>query len=329
MAQSNTTISPISGVRETSVQQAVTFLSDPRVTTSNRQAAVSFLRNKGVTDAELFEAHRRVGLPYPPHAERTGPSWISIMLGMTAAAGVWSVARELLRKHVVPLYFPEVEERNEREERKEREMEEMRKAIHELVERTRKTEEMVEKLSRDLNERDSLENRESGSVTRDLSVGILNDFNEGVSESVSESGGTLVSGAIGTGSRSGKDGSLAYGVGESSGMVRNRVQGWEEGKREGGESDEDEFMKIRPAEVWELSCGEGKDEKNRSKKLELFRRDILNESSRMLGDGSGQVGSVDERDLMQTPLGDDESGMKRKDRPTSMPSLEGPLSDEE
>lgn len=47
-------------------------------------------------------------------------SWVSLFLGLTAAAGIYTAIRELLRRYIVPLYFPDAariaEERRLREE---------------------------------------------------------------------------------------------------------------------------------------------------------------------------------------------------------------------
>lgn len=134
-------------LREPSIQQAVTFLNDPRVKGAEPQRALDFLRTKGITEDELREAYRRVGVPfpnsqspfaavpqpfapgappmYPPHGvvvpyQRRGPSWMSVFLGITAAAGIYTAIREVLRRYVVPMYFPDAarvaEERRRREE---------------------------------------------------------------------------------------------------------------------------------------------------------------------------------------------------------------------
>lgn len=140
-----------SSMREPSVQQAVTFLNDPRVKGAEPSRALGFLRSKGITENELHEAYRRVGMPfpagsaplftpmqqpfppgaaplYPPHAgpavpyrqPRRGPSWVSVFLGITAAAGIYTAVREVLRRYVVPMYFPDAariaDERRRRDE---------------------------------------------------------------------------------------------------------------------------------------------------------------------------------------------------------------------
>lgn len=145
---------PASGApsaREPSVQQAVTFLNDPRVKGAEPLRALEFLRAKGITEEELREAYRRVGMafpegsaplfplaqppfppvgtpPYPHHLGpgvpyqqvRTGPSWVSVFLGITAAAGIYTAVREVLKRYVVPMYFPDAariaEERRRRDE---------------------------------------------------------------------------------------------------------------------------------------------------------------------------------------------------------------------
>lgn len=123
-------------VRETSVQQAVVFLSDPRVRGADLSKAAAFLRSKGVTEDEIRQAFTRSGLIYPPpHSSGTlvtsnfptnsvyfpnssahGPppqppprssSWWPLVFGVAAAAAVYSAGREILRQYVVPLYFPE------------------------------------------------------------------------------------------------------------------------------------------------------------------------------------------------------------------------------
>lgn len=146
-------LSAVEALRESSVQQAVSFLNDPRVKNSDPSRAVSFLRQKGISDVELREAYQRCGLPFPtpatallpqlPHASfpphpypimqpnflaaplpmhpsSTRPSWVSVFMGLTAAAGIYTAIRELLRRYIVPLYFPDAariaEERRRREQ---------------------------------------------------------------------------------------------------------------------------------------------------------------------------------------------------------------------
>lgn len=128
---------PLHTPREESIHEAVNFLNDPRVKGSDPSKAVSFLRSKGITDAELAEAYRRCGVPFPsaggfssptyarhpppfhPPGHR-GSSWTTVFWGVTAAAGVYAAGRELLKRYVVPMYFPEAarvgEERRRRDE---------------------------------------------------------------------------------------------------------------------------------------------------------------------------------------------------------------------
>lgn len=130
---------PPSEHRERSVQQAVDFLNDPRVRGAHPGKALDFLRQKGITEEELREAYRRCNLPFPnPVAPQFVPphhpapqqyvayqrpartSWVSVFLGITAAAGIYTAVREVLRRYIVPLYFPDaariaVERRNREE----------------------------------------------------------------------------------------------------------------------------------------------------------------------------------------------------------------------
>lgn len=141
-------------IREPFVRQAVSFLSDKRVQTADPSKALTFLRQKGVSEDELREAYRRVGIPfpsshvdmpsqqtalayptnyqhatqyplqatqfanYPPPARRT--SWFNVFLGLTAAAGLYTAVREVLKRYIVPMYFPDAariaEERRRRED---------------------------------------------------------------------------------------------------------------------------------------------------------------------------------------------------------------------
>jgi hypothetical protein len=115
-------------MRETIVQQAVTFLTDARVKAADPRRAVDFLLGKNLTVAEIREAFRRVNMNFPGASEllapsnflvvppgarvsvrpgQRGSSWVSLFWGLTAAAGVIAVVRELLRRYVAPLYFPE------------------------------------------------------------------------------------------------------------------------------------------------------------------------------------------------------------------------------
>lgn len=141
---------PHSALRESFIQQAVTFLNDPRVRGADPNAALDFLRKKGITEDELREAYRRSGVPFPSQLassfpaqantplaaqyfhttaqltpfQQAGPargaSWLSVFFGITAAAGIYAALREVLKRYVVPLYFPEAarvaEERRRRDE---------------------------------------------------------------------------------------------------------------------------------------------------------------------------------------------------------------------
>jgi peroxin-14 len=132
-------VSDSESLREAIVQQAVKFLTDPRVKAANPQRALDFLLGKNLTLAEIREAFRRVNREFPgapggsafPGAPggpgpsnilmvppgshvsvrhgRRGTSWASLFWGLTAAAGAVALIRELLRRYVVPLYFPEME----------------------------------------------------------------------------------------------------------------------------------------------------------------------------------------------------------------------------
>lgn len=153
-----------SPVREPFVLQAVNFLNNPLVKAADPAQAVSFLRTKGIHDAEIREAFRRTGLPFPTHfpsapagppppmpagpahlpppphfphphhphppipfaplppppppERRTRPTWLSLVLGVAAAGGLYAATRELLRAYVVPLYFPEVAGRADAQQRR-------------------------------------------------------------------------------------------------------------------------------------------------------------------------------------------------------------------
>ncbi|CAN8070705.1 unnamed protein product [Agarophyton chilense] len=216
------------GIRESSVQQAVTFLKDPRVRSSDLSRAVAFLRQKGISDEELREAYRREGLPFPhvvahpstrppfpqhlyppaplpfpgpPHPVRpvpTRPSWVSVFLGLTAAAGVYTAVRELLRRYVVPLYFPDaariVEERRLREENtflaQERHIAELRERIQDLLASSEKTSDQVEHLSKSISSSIALRERELSQASE------LRDAIRQLSHSVTASGNTETSRVI-------------------------------------------------------------------------------------------------------------------------------------
>lgn len=174
-----------STIRESSVQQAVTFLNDPRVKSADPSAALDFLRKKGATEEELREAYRRCGLPFPsapptaslpqplppqlaapfphPHPHlvpfhpppQRGPSWVSVFLGVAAAAGIYTAFREVLKRYVVPMYFPEAariaEERRRQDQmatqQQDLQIADLRQQVRELAESSRKTNETVDQLA--------------------------------------------------------------------------------------------------------------------------------------------------------------------------------------
>jgi len=114
------------------VGQAVTFLSDPAVRAADPTAAVRFLAAKGLHPAEMAAAFSQAGLPPPPPppvvtypppppaagaaaaAHGTAPpgdgggSWRSAAVGGAVALGAFTALRELARRYVVPLYFPDL-----------------------------------------------------------------------------------------------------------------------------------------------------------------------------------------------------------------------------
>ncbi|KAI0566544.1 peroxin 14 [Gracilaria domingensis] len=252
----STQMGPVRNLRESSVQQAVTFLKDPRVRSSDPSRAVAFLRQKGISDAELREAYRREGLPFPhavaqplPHRPlpphmysaasspfpgpaapvrvvATRPSWVSVFLGLTAAAGVYTALRELLRRYVVPLYFPDAariaEERRLREEHtfltQERQIAELRERIQDLLASSEKTSDQVQHLSKSISSSIALRERELSQASE------LRDAIRQLSHSVTASGNTDTSRFIRTSpeqdmdtnvnqrimNHAQKDGSLAY-----------------------------------------------------------------------------------------------------------------------
>lgn len=247
-----------SSLREPSVLQAVTFLNDPRVKGSDPSRALDFLRSKGITEDELREACRRVGTPfphaaappfqhlqplpsgglphYPPHLmppvpyqqQRRGPSWVSVFLGITAAAGIYTALREVLRRYVVPMYFPDAarvaEERRRRDEMslqaQELQIVELRERIQDLVASTKKTSEKVDNLSESITsslvvrEKELSQNSEIRDAIRQLSHSVTASggtdtsrvLRDGASESASD-GGYL---HYLNGNQAKKQGSLAY-----------------------------------------------------------------------------------------------------------------------
>lgn len=100
-------------LREDMIQQAQTFLSDPRVASAPPHRAVDFLLSKDVTLAEVRTAFQRAGLAFPPPEHGHGhlapvqrSTWGGWLWSLFAAAGVIGAVREILRRWVVPLYFP-------------------------------------------------------------------------------------------------------------------------------------------------------------------------------------------------------------------------------
>lgn len=124
------TASNVHVIRQGTVEQAARFLCDSRVRAAKPAEAVAFLRKKHLSDVEIREAFRRVGVPFPhdddghfgpqnavflhPGTEldtvrrprRSFSTWISFFGGIAAALGLFALVRELLRRYVVPLYFP-------------------------------------------------------------------------------------------------------------------------------------------------------------------------------------------------------------------------------
>lgn len=107
------------GLRESHVRQAMGFLRDPRVGSAPLVQAVHFLRSKRMTEAEVREAFKRLAIPFPDPAlaqayfapePRRGSSWSGAFLTVTLAAGALYAIREVLRRYVVPAYFPELVE---------------------------------------------------------------------------------------------------------------------------------------------------------------------------------------------------------------------------
>ncbi|KAK4536573.1 hypothetical protein CDCA_CDCA09G2598 [Cyanidium caldarium] len=103
-------------MREDQVSKAVEFLRHPTV--KSREDAVAFLRQKGLEEAEIDEALRRSGAagqasPSPPVPKTAtdasaGPGALGWLWRVALGLSALSVLRELLKKYVVPLYFPQV-----------------------------------------------------------------------------------------------------------------------------------------------------------------------------------------------------------------------------
>ena len=102
-------------MREDQVSKAVEFLRHPTV--KSREDAVAFLRQKGLEEAEIDEALRRSGAtgqasPSPPVPKTAagasaGPGALGWLWRVALGLGALSVLRKLLKKYVVPLYFPQ------------------------------------------------------------------------------------------------------------------------------------------------------------------------------------------------------------------------------
>lgn len=310
-------------IREPSVQQAVTFLNDPRVKSADQSKAIDFLRRKGVNDDELREAYRRCSLPLPneiaqvpysytgpnpngmPHVPPNGimhphsyapqppplppqraarPSWLSVFFGLTAAAGLYTAVREVLRTYVVPLYFPEANEVLEVDRRdrnripptpqpqqpsasrgQEQQLAELRERLTELCVSSQQTNERVEQLSRSITTSLAMHERDASTASE------LRDAIRQLSHSISVSDGTELpvfrtarrgvmmedhSGDIGVANDKAvacKSGSLAYDGTSFGAAVAN-----------GPQSDlkndaDDDFMAIQPAQVEESWRANGRD----------------------------------------------------------------------
>lgn len=306
-------------LREQFVQQAVTFLNDPRVKAADLTRAVAFLQGKGVTEAEIREAFQRCALPFPPNLQSgapvegsraygspavtaapyaygghrpplnsgglmerfqgmpppqppppppasTGrPSWTSVLLGLTAAAGLYTAVREVLRLYVVPLYFPEAaraaEERIRREtddaSAQRRELSELRERVRDLCASSARTSERVEELSRSLSTSLAMREREV-STTADLRDAIRQLSH---SVSMSASGGTEVAAAGAFAEDSGpsalsdasarKAGSLAYAARVDARASRAGLLAAADAPQRRSQDGLDDFMALAPAQVQE------------------------------------------------------------------------------
>lgn len=329
------------------IEQAVTFLNDPRVRNADQAQALSFLRRKGIKEDEIREAYRRSGLPYPTHsappaaqfpqtltpygmppayAAPTRPSWISVFLGITAAAGIYTAARELLRRYIVPLYFPDaariVEERRRREEHafgvQERQLVELRESIEQLVSANGKTNENVESLSRSLSSSMAMIERQMSQhsdivqqISQSLSVSERTETSRvlqstpGYEDRVSMGGfmgrdkGIRRSVEIRTDDvkemgvkEGGKDGGVSADNGDERMLVNNFISGKtnDEAGSEKGQED-DEFMAIAPAEVQESWTGAGS-VKETARKWETFVGSNDAEGGDVEGDENKMVNEV-------------------------------------
>lgn len=112
-------------VRESKIQQAQVFLSDPRIRGTDLNKATQFLRSKGVTDDEIQQALVRSNFTRPSahfnyhslHPGMTGnpipkrsSSWWPLILGVVAATAIYSAGREIIRQYLLPLYLSDFTE---------------------------------------------------------------------------------------------------------------------------------------------------------------------------------------------------------------------------
>lgn len=298
------TASQAAQLREPFVQQAVNFLNDPRVKAADRSRAVTFLRGKGVTDGEIWEAFQRCGMSYPanvhpgsmpmhgpnttglpmavtydgrphqvglplPRAEVPAtrrPSWVSMLLGLTAAAGLYTAVREVLRQYVVPLYFPDAaraaEERGRRESEdaasQRREISELRERVQDLCASSARTSERVEQLSRSISSSLAIRERELSTTAE------LRDAIRQLSHSVSMSA-SIGTDAVAFADDSGqpmsaastrKAGNLAYTATRRL-PAAGKPPSYDDSRRDAaayedvpnGNVEEDDFMSMAPAQV--------------------------------------------------------------------------------
>lgn len=117
-------------LNEEHVRQAVVFLSDARVKAADPARAAHFLRQKLIPERELREAFKRCGIPFPheptagqvaawgqpppmqyfahPPPPPARSPWMSALYSITAIVGAYAVLREVLKRYVIPVYFPEL-----------------------------------------------------------------------------------------------------------------------------------------------------------------------------------------------------------------------------
>jgi peroxin-14 len=178
-----------SPLREAFVAQAVKFLSDPRVQAADLRRAVDFLRSKNLTEAEVRAAFDRVSLPFPETTARdelgayghgatppnvvmlppgaqlhVGPprsTWGSFVWNIVVAAGVFAALREVVRRYVVPMYFPDLSA-EERRRRESEQISELRDTVRQLASTTQETSERVERMSVTLSSSGALDTVKGG-----------------------------------------------------------------------------------------------------------------------------------------------------------------------